>query len=163
MLASAQTRQEPPRLAPVELRPLLEEVAEGLAPGPEVEVAIDCPPGLRALTERVLAGQVVANLAANAAKHTDRGLITLAAFPIDGRSVAVEVRDTGKGMPPEEQERVFDRFYRGGSRDAAGFGLGLAIVRDAMRAVGGTVSLQSESGVGTTARVVFPAGKELAA
>lgn len=162
-LASAQTRQEPPRLSPVELRPLLDEVAESIRPSPDVTIEIDCPPGLMALTERVLAGQVIGNLAANAAKHTDHGVITLAAFPVDVRSVAVEVRDTGRGMPPEEQERVFDRFYRGGSRDAAGFGLGLAIVRDAMRAVGGTVSLHSEPGVGTTARVVFPAGEELAA
>jgi signal transduction histidine kinase len=106
---------------------------------------------------------VVANLAANAVKHTDRGRITLAAFPLDDGSVAVEVRDTGRGMEPEEQERVFDRFYRGGTRDAGGFGLGLAIVRDAVRALGGTVSLHSEPGVGTTARVVFPAGEELAA
>jgi signal transduction histidine kinase len=128
-----------------------------------VEVAVECPASLEALTERVLAGQVIANLAANAAKHTDSGRITLAAFPLDERSVAIEVRDTGRGMLPEEQERVFDRFYRGGSRDGDGFGLGLAIVRDAVRALGGTVSIASEAGVGTTARVVFPAGEELAA
>jgi signal transduction histidine kinase/HAMP domain-containing protein len=163
MLASAQTRQEPPRLTPIPLHPLLEEIAGGLLPSAGVEVAVECPAGLEALTERVLAGQVVANLAANAAKHTDSGRITLAAFPLDERSVAIEVRDTGRGMHPEEQERVFDRFYRGGSRDAAGFGLGLAIVRDAVRALGGTVSIASEVGVGTTARVVFPAGEELAA
>jgi signal transduction histidine kinase len=162
-LASAQTRQEPPRLSPVELRPVLDEVAEGLVPTDGVEIAVECSDGLSALTERVLAGQVVANLAANAVKHTERGRITLAAFPLDDGSVAVEVRDTGRGMEPEEQERVFDRFYRGGARDAAGFGLGLAIVRDAVRALGGTVSLHSEPGVGTTARVVFPAGEELAA
>jgi signal transduction histidine kinase/HAMP domain-containing protein len=163
MLASAQTRQEPPRLTPVALRPLLDEIAHGLLPSPGVEVAVECPADLKALTERVLAGQVVANLAANAAKHTESGSITLAAFPLDERSVVIEVRDSGRGMRPEEQERVFDRFYRGGSRDAAGFGLGLAIVRDAVRALGGTVSIASEPGVGTTARVVFPAGEELAA
>jgi signal transduction histidine kinase len=163
MLASAQTRQEPPRLTPVSLGLLLEEISGGLLPSEGVEVAVECPAGLEALTERVLAGQVIANLAANAAKHTDSGRITLAAFPLDERSVAIEVRDTGRGMLPEEQERVFDRFYRGGSRDADGFGLGLAIVRDAVRALGGTVSIASEAGVGTTARVVFPAGEELAA
>ena len=163
MLASAQTRQEPPRLTPVSLRPLLEEIADGLLPGAGVALVVECPDDLTVLTERVLAGQVVANLAANAAKHTDHGRITLAAFPLDERSVAIEVRDTGRGMRPEEQERVFDRFYRGGSRDADGFGLGLAIVRDAVRALGGTISIASEAGVGTTARVVFPAGQELAA
>lgn len=156
VLADAQTRREPVQLAPVELRPLLEEVADTSRPRDGVEVVIECADGLAALTERDLAGQVVANLTMNALKHTELGRITLAGVRLPGGSVAVEVRDTGSGMRPEEQERIFDRFYRTGARDADGFGLGLAIVREVVRALGGAVSVRSESGAGTTVRVVLP-------
>lgn len=159
-LAEAQTRHEPLRLTQVELRPLLEEVAKTLHPHEGVAIVIDCPHGLSALTERDLAEQVVSNLAANAVKHTDSGQVTLAAFPAADEAIAVEVHDSGRGMRPEEQERIFDRFYRGGTRDAEGFGLGLAIVRDAVRALGGTVAVRSEAGAGTTVRVVLPAAEK---
>jgi signal transduction histidine kinase/HAMP domain-containing protein len=159
-LAEAQTRLEPLRLAPVELRPLLEEVAESLRPRDSVEIIVDCPPELSALTEHDLAEQVVANLAANAVKHTVTGHVSLAAFPLADGSIALEVRDTGTGMRTGEQERIFDRFYRAGARDADGFGLGLAIVRDAARALGGTLAVRSEPGRGTTVRVVLPGVEE---
>jgi signal transduction histidine kinase len=102
--------------------------------------------------------QVVANLAANATKHTERGAIKLVARS-EGESLAIEVRDTGPGISSPVQERIFDRFYRGGARDAEGFGLGLAIVRQAVRALGGAIELRSTPGVGTTAHVVLPAAE----
>ena len=49
--------------------------------------------------------------------------------------------DTGSGIPDDARERIFDRFYRGGARDPDGFGLGLAIVRQAVRVLGGAVDL----------------------
>jgi two-component system, OmpR family, sensor histidine kinase VicK len=162
-LAEAQTQREPLSLRPVELRPLLHDVAQTLKPPDSVTVVVDCPSGLSALTERDVAEQVMANLATNAVKHTDQGQVTLAAFAVGHRAIALEVRDTGQGMRPGEQERIFDRFYRGGARDAEGFGLGLAIVREAVRALGGTVAVRSEPGSGTTARIVLPAPEELVA
>jgi signal transduction histidine kinase len=68
------------------------------------------------------------------------------------------VEDTGSGMPAEAQQHVFDRFYRRAERDAEGFGLGLAIVRQAVRSLGGTVELQSEVGRGTLVRIVLQHG-----
>jgi len=156
ILADAQTHRVPVHLEPVDIRSLLTEVAAASRPRDGVEVVVDCPSGLSALTERDLAAQVVSNLTSNAVKHTEVGRITLAAVPLPDSSVAVEVRDTGAGMSPGEQERIFDRFYRAGARDADGFGLGLALVRELVRAVGGTVSVQSEVGTGTTVRVVLP-------
>jgi len=70
-----------------------------------------------------------------------------------GRSVRVEVEDTGVGMSAETQRHVFDRFYRGQDRDAEGFGLGLAIVRQAVRTLGGRVELDSAPGKGTLVRI----------
>jgi two-component system phosphate regulon sensor histidine kinase PhoR len=156
VLARAQTRQEAPRLAPVRLRPLLEDVAAGMAPRKGVEVRIVCPSELEALTETDLIEQVVANLAANAVKHTELGVVTLAAEETAG-GVVVEVRDSGPGILPHDQERVFDRFYRGGDRNSEGFGLGLSIVRHAVRALGGAVEVDSTPGRGTRVRVTLPA------
>jgi two-component system, OmpR family, sensor histidine kinase VicK len=160
-LARAQTHQEALSLEPVDLQPLLERAARDVAPGAGVAIAVDCPPGLRALAQQDLIEQIVAGLAANAAKYTDAGTIRLAAAHTGG-AVAIEVSDTGHGIDLDARDRVFDRFYRGeGYTD--GFGLGLAIVREAVRAIGGVVEIESEPGVGTTVRVLLAATEEKAA
>ena len=69
-------------------------------------------------------------------------------------AVHLEVADTGVGMDAGSAERAFDRFWRAG--DAAGAGIGLAIVRDLVRAHGGEAALETESGRGTTVRCGFP-------
>lgn len=158
VLARAQTRQQALRLEAVELRPLLDEIAAELDPAEAVTVEISCPAGIAVLAEPDLVAQVLANLAGNAAKHTERGRIQLAVRPSVHGSVVIEVSDTGSGIPLENQERVFDRFYTG-DLDRMGFGLGLAIVREAVRALGGVVEIESEPGRGTTARVTL-AGAE---
>ncbi len=154
-LARAQTHEEAPRLEPLELRPLLEEIAAALEPRPGVKVAVECPPGLSVLADRALVEQALLNLAANAAKHTEQGRIELAAASVATGSAVVEVRDSGPGIAPADQERVWERFYRGRGRDADGFGLGLAIVRQAIRVVGGNVELESTPGKGTVVRVTL--------
>lgn len=154
VLARAQTRQEALRLEPVELRPLLAEIAGELDTPENVSVEVSCPDGTAVLAEPDLVAQVLANLAWNAVKHTERGRILLAARPSANGSVVIEVTDTGTGIPPAEQERIFDRFYTG-DESRTGFGLGLPIVRDAVRALGGVVEIESEPGQGTTARVTL--------
>jgi signal transduction histidine kinase/HAMP domain-containing protein len=156
VLARAQTDQQPLDQEPVDLRALLEEIASGVLTKPGVELRIDCPPGLGILTDRNLAEQFVFNLVQNAARHTEQGRITISASAI-GKTVHIDVEDTGAGIAPEERDRVFDRFYRGNGRNPEGFGLGLAIVRQAVRALGGTVEIESAPGVGTRARVTLPA------
>jgi two-component system sensor histidine kinase VicK len=152
VLARAQTGEESPNLVPVELLPVLEAAARDLNPQAGVSVEIACPPGLTAAADPDLLAQAVSNLALNAASHTQSGRIVLAAAAEDG-SVAIEVSDTGSGIRPEDQRGVFDRFYRGRSRDAEGFGLGLAIVREVVRALGGSVTIDSALGRGTTVRL----------
>jgi two-component system phosphate regulon sensor histidine kinase PhoR len=70
-----------------------------------------------------------------------------------GQNLRVEVEDTGVGMSAETQRHVFDRFYRGQDRDAEGFGLGLAIVRQAVRTLDGRGELDSAPGKGTLVRI----------
>ena len=160
MLARAQTNQEQPRREPVPLRPILDDVQAGLQVGDDVVVEVSCPDDLAALSDPDLVEQTVVNLAANAAKHTDSGSIVLAAREGHGRRVVIEIRDTGSGIPSRERERVFDRFFRGDAGEAGdgeGFGLGLAIVRQSVRALGGKVSVRSRAGVGTSVEVMLPA------
>jgi len=155
VLARAQTREEAPNLAPVELRPLLEAIVEDVQPPKEVAVTVRCPPGLEVLAERDLVEQAVSNLTANALQNTERGKIEIAARALPGGSVVLEVSDTGNGIAPERQDRIFDRFYRPDGRDPRRFGLGLAIVRQAVAALGGRIELESAVGSGTTVRITL--------
>jgi two-component system sensor histidine kinase VicK len=155
VLARAQTREEAPNLAPVELQPLLEAIVEDVRPPEDVDVTVTCPPGLEVLAERDLVEQAVSNLAANALQNTQRGRVEIAARELPGGSVALEVTDTGDGIAPERQDRIFDRFYRPDGRDPRRFGLGLAIVRQAVAALGGRIELESAVGSGTTVRITL--------
>jgi signal transduction histidine kinase len=70
----------------------------------------------------------------------------------------VEVRDQGPGIPPDEIEHIFERFYRGkeANRSGSGSGLGLAIARSIMEAHNGSISVQSVPQLGTTMRLTLP-------
>jgi signal transduction histidine kinase/HAMP domain-containing protein len=154
-LARAHAGQERPRVEAVGLAALLGEVADELRPVEGVAVEVDCPGDLLVRVNPDLLGQALRNLGENAAKHTREGRIVLRGYA-DGSSVRVEVEDTGVGMSAETQQHVFDRFYRGGrDRDAEGFGLGLAIVRQAVRTLDGHIELDSAPGAGTRVRIVL--------
>ena len=145
---------------PVDLAVLVADAArdaQATAPDRPVTVEVDGPVVV-AGDERLLR-QVVANLAANALVHTDADVaVHLRARVVDGRAV-LEVADEGPGMAPEVAERVFERFYRADpsrSRHRGGSGLGLAIVEAVVSAHGGTVSVTTAPGEGTTVRAELP-------
>jgi signal transduction histidine kinase len=153
-LARAHAGQERVRLEPTILEPILREVADDLRPRDGVLVEVECTPGLAANVNRDLLEQALRNLGENAAKHTPEGRVVLRAYAA-GSAVRVEVEDTGIGMSSDTQGHVFDRFYRGADRDAEGFGLGLAIVRQAIRSLDGRIELDSAPGEGTRVRIVL--------
>ena len=105
--------------------------------------------------------EVLQNLLDNAVQYTPRGgHITVRAHSAD-HQVSVAVSDTGPGIPRAEQERVFERFYRGDaarSREGGGSGLGLAIARHLVEAHGGRMAVDSELGRGSTFTFYVPAG-----
>jgi two-component system, OmpR family, sensor kinase len=116
-------------------------------------VDVLCSPSVRVVGHRDLLEHALANLVANAGRHGGgERVIVSARDSVDG-SVVVDVTDTGSGLTDEELNRAFERFYRGGARTGEGFGLGLAIVREAAHASGGEVELVSNPGRGTTARL----------
>ena len=121
----------------------------------EVRVEPGVPTTLRGDGRRVQ--QVLMNLVANAVKFTDRGgiAVRLHAEPRPGRGAATrcEVTDTGIGIDPSTIERMFEPFTQADpstTRRHGGAGLGLAIVRDLVRLMGGTISVESEPGRGST-------------
>ena len=98
--------------------------------------------------------QVISNLISNALRHTPSGGRVSVDVADSPERVTIAVTDTGSGMTPEDVERAFDRFWR--ADGSAGAGLGLAIVRDLVRAHGGDAAIQSTPGRGTTVVCSFP-------
>ena len=149
---------------PVRLPVLVRDVAEALRGAAEarglslaVEVE-DEVPVLR--TDPGMVRQVLANLIGNAVKFTDRGGITVRLFAA-GDAVRMEVADTGPGIPPELQERVFEPFFQADpstTRREGGVGLGLALSREFARLLGGDLALRSAPGEGTAFTLSLPVG-----
>jgi PAS domain S-box-containing protein len=122
----------------------------------DIEVAGDCAPlSLRGDPGRLR--QVLLNLAANAVKFTERGEVVVRALAVPGLDavpmVRLEVVDTGIGLEPRQQERIFEAFAQADSsttRRFGGTGLGLAICRELVAAMGGRIGVVSEPGSGST-------------
>jgi len=103
--------------------------------------------------------QVVYNIMDNAIKYTPEGGLIRARLIRSGRDAILSISDNGPGIPKEDQPHIFDRFYRvdkARSRDTGGTGLGLSIVNQLVLMHGGTVSVQSEEGHGSTFTVELP-------
>ncbi|WP_162924514.1 sensor histidine kinase [Rubrobacter indicoceani] len=112
-------------------------------------------PNVRADRDRTL--QVLANLLSNALRHTPKGGTVSVRLARRGQKVAFEVADSGSGVEAEDLPRLFDRFYRvekSRSREGGGSGIGLAISRALVEAMGGRIRAESE-GVGRGATFVF--------
>jgi signal transduction histidine kinase len=149
-------------LGPVEVADLVDEIGRELADQPDrpqVEVRWSAAPGLPPLlTDRVKLKMVLKNLVENAVKFTERGRVELDAAPrTDG--VEFGVTDTGVGIPPEAQAAIFEPFRQidvGNRRVHGGAGLGLYIVKQLLVALGGTITVESAVGRGSTFRVWLP-------
>ena len=103
-------------------------------------------------------GQVLGNLLSNAIKYTPSGGTVSVDAGAEGGMAWIRVGDTGPGIAPEEQERIFDPFYRSqpGRRFPQGMGLGLSIARDVVLAHGGRLDLDSAPGLGSRFTVYIP-------
>lgn len=100
--------------------------------------------------------QIVNNLVGNAIKYTDEGKVTVSTAYMSGR-LSIGVADTGCGMTPEEQQRVFNAFTRlPGAQRKEGVGLGLSIAREIVERLGGSINLVSRKGEGSKFTVVIP-------
>ena len=106
--------------------------------------------------------EIIYNLCDNAVKYNNEGGIADIDISSDEKNAYITVRDSGIGIPQDQQERVFERFYRvdkSHSKESGGTGLGLSIVKHAVSYHNGTVSMKSEPGNGTEIRVALPLNK----
>jgi signal transduction histidine kinase len=135
-------------------------------------LTVSVVPGVRVQADPERLARLLGNLVDNAVRHTPpTGVVTITAGMVDeprlvGPVARLTVSDTGSGIAADRLDRIFERFERGDgtgtTSDAtgrSGFGLGLAIVRELVLAHGGTISVTSERGVGTTFTVELPAAK----
>ena len=102
---------------------------------------------------------IIYNLCDNAIKYNHKGGSLTVSVKRDGQTALLSVEDTGIGIDPEYQERIFERFYRvdkSRSKEAGGTGLGLSIVKHAAKVHNAEIELHSRKGEGTTIVIKFP-------
>jgi signal transduction histidine kinase len=152
------------------LAELIDQTVKDLAPmAEEKQIILNWKKPATALTVLADSSQlkrVARNLIDNAIKYTPAGgsvNIHTLSESIDGRTFAtIRVTDTGIGIPPEHQSRVFERFHRvDSSHTVPGTGLGLSIVKEIANAHGGSVKLESAPGMGSTFVVLLPGGSRI--
>ncbi len=135
------------------------EAARPFASSKEIDLNIDTESGIATQGDAVRLGQVLDNLVSNAIKYTPRGGGVSVTMTRTGEIATIAVSDTGMGIPPEEHDQMFGRFFRSSNARTsgiAGTGLGLAITRGIVEAHGGTIGFDSVVGTGTTFRVTLP-------
>lgn len=146
------------RREPVDLWPIVESAVRALgslAASSETEVANRVPRNLVVAADAELLERIFQNLLSNAIEYAPKGRVVVGAAPTDHGDVECWVNDNGRGIPPDMQQKVFDKFVTDSKR-GTGVGLGLAVVKQLVEAHGGVIDLQSQAGKGTTMRFSIP-------
>ena len=153
-ISEAETGTMKLNVSQIELAALASEVSglyEDIADDAGVELKMSVPPDLTVRADRDRLRQALANLVDNAIKYTPRGGQVDVTANRDADAVVIRVADTGRGIPEQDLPRIFDRLYRGDeSRTTRGLGLGLSLVRAYVEAQGGTITVESKPGSGST-------------
>jgi two-component system sensor histidine kinase BaeS len=130
----------------------------------DLTVISEIEDGATVCADTDLLTQAFGNLLSNAARYTPEGGTVSVGLTTDGRQVVVTVSDTGIGIPEDQRDRIFTRFYRSDAareRSRSGFGIGLAMVREIVDQSGGSVSFRSnDPAPGTTFEVRLPLSKK---
>ncbi|MCK4305937.1 MAG: PAS domain-containing protein [Candidatus Eisenbacteria sp.] len=124
-----------------------------------IAMELSCDPALQARINAALLENAVVNLIDNAIKYSEAGQPVRIEAQAQADEIVISVRDQGRGIAAEHQGRIFERFYRvdkARSRSEGGTGLGLAIVKHIAKAQGGSVTLESAPGRGSTFRIHLP-------
>jgi signal transduction histidine kinase len=162
LMAQIQSGGLPLQLGEVVLGDLIArsgEAAKPLAASKGVELEIDTETGLAAYGDPIRLAQVLDNLLSNAIKYTPNGGVVAVTMTHSGETATIAVSDTGIGIPKDEQDQMFGRFFRTSNARGsgiAGTGLGLAITRGIVEAHGGTIGFDSVESEGSTFRVTLP-------
>jgi signal transduction histidine kinase len=162
-LSRLENRSVPFRMAPIDPALPLSRAVEAhraLLESLELSIVTDIEEGSTVLADTDLLTQAFSNLLSNAARYTPEGGTVRVGLCVDQRQAEVTVGDTGIGIPEDQRDRIFTRFWRSDAareRSRSGFGIGLAVVREIVEQHGGTVGFRSnEPGPGTTFVVSLP-------
>ena len=123
----------------------------------DAEIVVEDLPSFE--SDRLSIEQIMSNLIDNAVKYLDSkrtGRIVVSGTDVAGGWVEYAIADNGRGISDKDHERIFELFRRSGRQDTRGEGLGLAFVRNSVRRLGGTITVESTLGEGSTFRVKFP-------
>ena len=130
------------------------ELARPMAEG--LEIRVEAPESLPIDADQRRLQQVLLNLLSNAVQYGSSPAGILVRVATDGEEAMLEVVDSGPGIPAQDQQRIFDRFYRGAQNGLPGLGVGLYVVRAIVVEHGGTVHVESTSGRGTAFVIRLP-------
>lgn len=162
-LSRLENRSAPFRMAPIDLAVPLGRAVEAhraLLESIELEVVTDIDEGVMVSADLDRLTQAFANLLSNAARYTPEGGTVSVGLHAGPREAIATVSDTGIGIPEDQRDLIFMRFWRSDEareRSRTGFGIGLAVVREIVEQHGGTVGVRpNESGSGTTFEVRLP-------
>lgn len=162
MISRLETKELMPTKEMLCVKSVAEEVKKTLKPLADennVSLEIHCCDEFVYMDRSHLQG-ILSNLMGNAVKYNRPGGFVQTDITMDSTSLSIRVEDSGIGIAKEDQKRIFERFYRvdkGRSKRVAGTGLGLSIVKHVTEFYGGCVSVESQSGVGSTFLVQLPA------
>ena len=144
-------------MAKVDVNQLLLQMVDTYKPTTMLELTTECPlEQLLIQTDREKLMEILDNLTQNALKFTETGSVTLG-YEVIGDHVRIWVKDSGKGIPAEDQERIFERFVKL-DEYIPGTGLGLSVVKSHVLSLNGTVGVESQVGEGSTFWIELPVG-----
>jgi two-component system, OmpR family, sensor kinase len=167
LLSRTEAQSEAISLEEVDVTRLVERLADRFSRslGDDGEIVFDASkssPNAIALLNRERTEQILTNLFENGVRYSEKSEVKVRVLE-EGRNLVISVKDEGCGITPDEQKRVFDRFYRvdrSRNRHSGGTGLGLSVARALARLMGGDIKLVSELGKGSDFRVQFPKVEE---
>jgi two-component system OmpR family sensor kinase len=159
-VARLDARGWPVERQPIDLSQVVREISASYEPEAQhsgCTVNMNLPPALLGEWDRLAVEQIVANLLSNAIKYGAGTQITLS-LATDRADALLSVSDCGPGISPSDQTRIFERFEQavGKQEKRSGFGIGLWLVKSLVEAHGGTITVHSELGIGSTFTVRLP-------
>jgi signal transduction histidine kinase len=161
-IAEAESGIGPHIAEPVKLQPLIEDACalfNSLAMEKRIRLSKAVPGAAIVFSDKSKLQRMITNLLENAIKYTPQKGRVAISVQMAGPQTRIEVSDTGIGIAPEEQTKIFQRFYRcDTSRTEAGMGLGLSLVKAFAESLGGTLSVTSSPNQGSTFILCMPAG-----
>ncbi|MFD2117945.1 two-component system histidine kinase PnpS [Paenibacillus yanchengensis] len=162
-LSKIESRRVPLMFSPVELDSFVNKtltLLESEAAFRGIELVSNIEQGLYVEADEDRLRQIIMNVLSNGINYTtEGGKVTIAIEALDEDYIAIEIQDTGIGIPKKDLPRIFERFYRvdkARSRSSGGTGLGLSIVKHLVELHKGTITVTSTTGVGTTFTIILP-------